>query len=183
MPVVSFQMPDGQIAHFQVPDGMALDEARSIIQGRFSKSSGGLTAPTAPTRGTPISMGTQPTAGAPIVPLGFPALPGLPGLPGLPRSDLSEFYRYASKPDEPAPYAQESRPKESLMEIMNRLRVPNPNASAMPSKNMLVSRRFDQGFALKDQSSQRSMKSGFNALADMLDPSLYRRAPDVDESW
>lgn len=181
MPVVSFQMPDGQIAHFQIPDGMALDQARSLIQGRFSKSNGGLTAPTMPTRGTQPSMGTQPTAGAPIGALGFPALPSLPGLPGLPRPDDSEFYRYASKSEPPVAYAQESAPKESLAEIMKRLH--GPDASVTASKNMLLRKRLDNGFALKDQGAQWSIGSGFNALADMVAPSMYRRSTDADESW
>jgi hypothetical protein len=99
----------------------------------------------------------------------------------MPRPDDSEFYRYAAKSEEPASYAQEQPPKESLAEIMNRLR--GPDASVMPSKNMLLRRRIEKNFALKEPGSQQSIGAGFNALVDMVAPSMYRRPLDADELW
>jgi hypothetical protein len=191
MPVISFQTPGGQLAHFQVPDGMALDEARSIIQARFRQGNGGATMPTA---GTSPTSGTAPTAGAPMAPLGFPALPGLPKMPELPRPDDSAFYRYTTRPEEPAPYKQQPAPKESLADIMNRLR--RADTSAISAKgqyanglaltgmanNMLLNNRLANNFAFKDPTVQSAMGLNFNSLMSTVDPSLYRRASTDDAS-
>lgn len=59
MPVARFQMPDGRIARFEVPEGTSPEQAQSLMEAHFA----------APTRGAAISI---PTAGAPQAPAATP---------------------------------------------------------------------------------------------------------------
>lgn len=60
MPVARFQMPDGRIARFEVPEGTSPEQAQSLMEAHFA----------VPTRGA--AMSEIPTAGAPQAPAPTP---------------------------------------------------------------------------------------------------------------
>ena len=63
MPVARFQMPDGRIARFEVPEGTSPEQAQSLMEAHFA---------TPATRGA--AMGEIPTAGAPQAPAKEPGI-------------------------------------------------------------------------------------------------------------
>ena len=65
MPVARFQLPDGRVARFEVPEGTTPEQAQALIQDQLPSITGA-GAPAAPAANVPMAM--QPSAAAPAAP-------------------------------------------------------------------------------------------------------------------